>query len=331
MYKHRRRRILIAAFLFAVSAVGFSACGGSGDNEKPQEILQEIENTLTGNRGSVKDDPDAPERDATPQALTDVASGEAVFDGEGATVDFSNIDDGYIMARYDGDNPKVKLQITKAGTNDPYTYDLTPNADWDSFPIQESASYTIAVFLNVEGDKYSQAAAQEVSANLTNEFAPFLRPTQYSWYTNSSQAVAEAEKLAKGAKSDLKVIENIFIWITENIIYDYEKATTVQSGYFPTIDETLATGKGICFDYAALTTAMLRSQRIPCRLAVGYAGSAYHAWISVHVDGIGWVDNMIQFNGDKWTRMDPTFAASGDTADPNVVGDGTTYNPMYYY
>jgi transglutaminase/protease-like cytokinesis protein 3 len=76
---------------------------------------------------------------------------------------------------------------------------------------------------------------------------------------------------------------------------------------------------------------MLRSQGIPCQLVVGYAGPAYHAWISVHVEGIGWVANMIQFNGDKWKMMDPTFAASGDTADPNVVGDGENYNPVYYY
>jgi hypothetical protein len=49
------------------------------------------------------------------------------------------------------------------------------------------------------------------------------------------------------------------------------------------------------------------------------------------VDGIGWVSNMIQFNGDEWTMMDPTFAANGDTSDPNLVGDGTNYAPVYYY
>ena len=38
---------------------------------------------------------------------------------------------------------------------------------------------------------------------------------------------------------------------------------------------------GICFDYAALMTGMLRSQGVPCKLVVGYAGTVYHAWISV--------------------------------------------------
>ena len=37
-----------------------------------------------------------------------------------------------------------------------------------------------------------------------------------------------------------------------NISYDEEKARTVESGYLPDVDETLESGKGICFDYAAL-------------------------------------------------------------------------------
>ena len=48
--------------------------------------------------------------------------------------------------------------------------------------------------------------------------------------------------------------------------------------------------KGICFDYAALMTAMLRSQGIPTKLEIGYSGEVYHAWISTYIDEIGWVD-----------------------------------------
>lgn len=89
-----------------------------------------------------------------------------------------------------------------------------------------------------------------------------------------------------------------------NIQYDFDKAASVQSGYLPDIDETLNTKKGICFDYAALMTAMLRVQRIPTKLVVGYAGELYHAWISVYLDGVGWIDNIIYFDGKDWVRMD---------------------------
>ena len=68
-----------------------------------------------------------------------------------------------------------------------------------------------------------------------------------------------------------------------NLTYDYEKADTVTTGYLPDVDETLKTGTGICFDYAALTTAMLRSCDIPCKLQIGYAGDIKHAWIDVWI------------------------------------------------
>ena len=77
-------------------------------------------------------------------------------------------------------------------------------------------------------------------------------------------------------------------------------------------------------------TAMLRVQRIPTKLVVGYAGELYHAWISVYLDGVGWIDNIIYFDGKDWVRMDPTFAASGCGAS-EYVGDSSNYHDLYYY
>ena len=79
--------------------------------------------------------------------------------------------------------------------------------------------------------------------------------------------------------------------------------------------DVLQAKKGICFDYAALMTAMLRSQGIPSKLVVGYAGTTYHAWISVWTEENGWVDGAIFFDGHIWKRMDPTFASSGNRSD----------------
>ena len=52
----------------------------------------------------------------------------------------------------------------------------------------------------------------------------------------------------------------------------------MQSGYLPDVDEVLASQTGICFDYAAVMASMLRCERIPTRLEVGYMGEVYHAW-----------------------------------------------------
>ena len=95
----------------------------------------------------------------------------------------------------------------------------------------------------------------------------------------------------------------------------------------------LAQKKGICFDYAALMTAMLRSQDIPTKLVVGYTGSLYHAWINVFLEGQGWVDNVIYFDGHDWKLMDPTFASSGKQSKEimQYIGNGGNYKAKYSY
>ena len=333
----KRSCFFILCIFLAISAIALSACGGSrggngGTDKSPTVSVGSIlDNFKTGKKATIEEDQEAPDRDNTPVVLETTADGFEAFEGTGAAVDFSHAADGYIMAKYEGDNPKIKIQITRNGGST-YTYNVHPGEPFVGYPLSEGeGAYNVAMFLNIEGDKYSQACAQEIQADITDEFSPFLRPNQYSNFTESTRAVTKSSEIAQGCKSDLKVIEELFLFVTGNVVYDYDKAKNVQSGYIPDIDETLTSGKGICFDYASLMVCMMRTQRIPCRLVVGYAGEAYHAWISVHVDGIGWVANMIQFNDDQWTLMDPTFAAGGDTADPNVIGDGENYNPVYYY
>jgi hypothetical protein len=72
---------------------------------------------------------------------------------------------------------------------------------------------------------------------------------------------------------------------------------------------------------------MLRSQNIPCKLVVGYAGSAYHAWISVWSPDSGWISGAIFFNGIEWQLMDPTFVSTGG---PDAT-TGVTYTSKYIY
>jgi transglutaminase-like putative cysteine protease len=265
--------------------------------------------------------------------LEDEAPGTDTFGENGATVDYSNVDQGYVMVKYEGDNKKIKVRVTNTGSEDgPYTYDLDPDNGYEALPISlGDGDYEVAVYTNIEADKYAVAAQDTVSVKLEDEFLPFLRPSQYVNYTADSECVAKAAELAADGTSDLAVAEQIFLYVVDNVAYDYDKAETVQSGYLPDVDETLATGKGICFDYAALTTAMLRSQGIPSKLIVGYAGSAYHSWIGIYSRESGEFAAIIEFKGDKYNLADPTFTASGDNADPNVIGDGDKYQPLYYY
>ena len=131
-----------------------------------------------------------------------------------------------------------------------------------------------------------------------------------------------------GVKKETKV----YNYVTSTITYDHTKAATVQSGYTPNVDEIMASGTGICLDYAAVMASMLRSQNIPTRLEVGYAGQAYHAWISTYITDVGWVNGIIEFDGVNWSLMDPTFAAnSSETALKNFIGNGSNYKTKYIY
>ena len=109
--------------------------------------------------------------------------------------------------------------------------------------------------------------------------------------------MALGAKLAAPADDDLDVVTYIYDYIIDNIKYDFDRAENVSVGYLPDIDKVLEEGKGICFDYAALATAMLRSQGIPTRLVVGYSDDVYHAWISVYIEDVGWVNKAIEFKG----------------------------------
>lgn len=263
-----------------------------------------------------------------------VQSGVTVYKNSKAAVDASNLALGFVSVSYTGGkNVRIKVQVTKTGGTT-YTYDLNNKGTAETFPLTEGdGKYTVKVFENTTGTKYAQAYSCPLELKLTSEFSPFLYPNQYVNFNDNSKVVAKAAELTKGMTTDLDKVTAIYHYVINNITYDYELAATVASGYLPDVDKILESGKGICFDYAAVMASMLRSQNIPCKLIVGYAGTVYHAWINVYIDGVGWVDHLIYFNGEDWSMMDPTFVSNGkdNPAVLKYVGDGTNYTEKYAY
>jgi transglutaminase-like putative cysteine protease len=129
----------------------------------------------------------------------------------------------------------------------------------------------------------------------------------------------------------LDVITHVYDYVCAHIKYDKHKAETVKSGYLPDPDETLATGKGICFDYASLTAAMLRSQGIPVKVIFGHVSpdNLYHAWNMFYTEEEGWVTVEFKVDRKTWSRIDLTFSANG--ANQKFIGDGGNYADVYEY
>ncbi|MDO5445758.1 MAG: transglutaminase-like domain-containing protein [Eubacteriales bacterium] len=259
------------------------------------------------------------------------APGTAVESCDVATVDYSNICDGYVMVKYTAQTSnRIKCQIY--GPSETYPYTLTPG-EWAALPLSEGdGEYRVSILENIGGTKYAQVLSCAFYASLTSEFGPFLRSNLYVNYEKAPNAIATAEMLTEGITDTLEKVNVIYDFVIKTLTYDKQLAATVTSGYVSDIDSVLAAKCGICFDYASLMTGMLRCSGVPCRMIFGYTGELYHAWISVWVEGEGWVDDIIRFNGEEWERMDPTFASANTSkAVVEYVGNEDNYTAKYFY
>ena len=322
--------------LVLVIAVACSATGTSAFPENMYILNQQIDflpNVIPLAEGPVVSMDAAP---AVPTVLMPKASGKTTYANTSgsAVIDASNTADGYVMIKYTGTSTaKLKVIIT-GESKENYTYNLNNKGDFEVFPLSDgNGEYKIGVYQNVSGNKYSTLFSKAIKVELKDEFAPFLLPNQYVNYSEDSEVVKKAAELTKDCKTDLEKIEKVYKFVVDNFTYDQEKAATVQSGYLPEVDKVLAAKKGICFDYAAVMASMLRSQNVPCKLVVGYTGEAYHAWINTYLEGKGWVQGVIYFNGKEWKLMDPTFASSSKSSAKimEYIGNGKNYEAKFLY
>ena len=175
------------------------------------------------------------------------------------------------------------------------------------------------------------AYSTSCKVTLEDEFQPFIRPNNYVNYSEYSECVQKAAQLKAESADDLEFVTKVYKLICKTVRYDRQKAKTVQSGYLPVPDETLSTGKGICFDYASLAASMLRSQGVPTKVIFGYVSpkGAYHAWNMFYTEQTGWITVNYEVAGEDWTRMDLTYSANGKH--PDFIGDGDNYADVYCY
>lgn len=271
-------------------------------------------------------------RDSTPVLLTPSADNTETYSSDVVTIDVSNKNQGYFMVDYFGSNEKVRMQVTGPDSIT-YNYLIVDRNQYQTFTLQSGdGDYQIQIFENIEGTSYAVAFTQSISVTLENEFSPFLYPNQYVDYTASSQISTLSQQLGSDCYSDLDVVNNVYTYVTENITYDTDKAENIETDYIPDIDDTLTSKTGICFDYASVMTALLRTQSIPTKLEVGYSGEAYHAWISTYIEGMGWIANIIEFDGEAWQLLDPTLGANNtSSAVSKYIGDGSNYVTKYEY
>jgi len=339
MKKYRR---IIAIALAALLMCGIlAACAKAEETQlyDPEDII------LNGTEGDIVDFASFASEmiplTASPAVFsipTPTHPGTRVNTNQKATIDYSNAADGYVMIQFIQNTTKELRVIVRGPSSVQYQYRLNRNRQFEVFPLSDgNGSYTINVLEQIEGSRYAIANAITIDVNLRDEFAPFIRPNQFVNYNADSAVVARAAELVSGVNDFAGRVSAIYSFVISNFTYDRTFAAEVQrgmhSGYVPNLDAVLQRRQGICFDYAAVMTAMLRSLGIPTRLVIGYAGDAYHAWIDVYSEETGWITSIIHFDGRDWQLMDPTFASTANQSAEvmRFIGDGANYTPRFLY
>ena len=311
----RLMRLLMLVFALSMTLV-LASCGGSGGGGS---AAASSGGEAAGQEGGYE----------PPEMKTAVFDESSAVGSGGALVDLSGASQGYFAVKVSSDT-RVKLIVEKDGEK--YIYDVVLDKV-QIFPFQlGDGSYKISVMKNIVDNKYSELYTTWAEVSLEDEFGPFLRPSQYADYNADSKCVAKAAELAGQAPDANGFITNVYDFVCKKVTYDREKAATVQSGYLPVPDETMESGKGICFDYASLAAAMLRSQGIPTKIIFGYVGDGedlYHAWNMYYTEEAGWVAVEFEVSADEWNRLDLTFSANGE--DSQFIGDGSNYLDVYQY
>lgn len=319
--------------LFLLPALLLSGCGGGGSAPERVEdsVVPVAAESETESRPETE--PEGIDRDLTPYeapAFLDAVFHDDLAEGDGnVRLDLSAVSEGYVAVSAESES-RLKFQVLMG--EDTYNYDLPSDGTPAIFPLTcGNGEYRFRVMENIEESKYAEMYSASCDVTMPDEFQPYLRPSEYVPYSESSACVRKAAELASRATDALDVVAQVYDYVCESVAYDTEKASGVQSGYLPDPDETMRSGRGICFDYAALAAAMLRSQGIPAKMIFGYVSpdDLYHAWNMFYTEESGWVTVSYEVRDDTWNRLDLTFSANG--ADADFIGDGGNYADIYTY
>lgn len=323
--KHKKIRCCLLALCL------LAGCGGGSDAHAASPSSAGKPPAASAQPVAAQSTAAAPDAGFTPYQAPPMAE-SAFHDTEavnGVKLDLSAAAQGYVAVSATSDK-RLKMKVLK-GSED-YTYNVAGDGTPSIFPLQcGSGAYTFQMWENIEGNKYAQIFSTEAEITLDDEFQPFVRPSDYVAYSSGSACVKKAAELAGQCETALEVVGAVFEQICSTVTYDYDKAATVPKGYLPDPDETLRTGKGICFDYASLAAAMLRSQGIPTKVIFGYVSpnDVYHAWNMFYTEETGWVTVDYKASPNQWNRLDLTFSANG--TDGTFIGDGSNYADVYIY
>lgn len=202
---------------------------------------------------------------------------------------------------------KLKLQVIHGEDGeDTIYYNLDGEGENEDFSLQYGdGQYTARIMQNIEDNQYIAVEAKTFDVMMDDATCAYLNSIQNVNWNYEMQPIQDvryivADSLSETGDTLQLSTQDLYNYVVEHIRYDSDKVFNLLYDYLPDIVDTYTTNLGICYDYASLFAAMLRSIGIPAKLVKGYASYApdtYHAWNEVYLDG-------------EWITVDPTRDAT---------------------
>jgi len=222
---------------------------------------------------------------------------------------------------------RLKLQVLKDGNS--IAYNLKGDGSIEDFSLQYgSGEYTARIMQNIKNDEYFVVTAKTFTVNLRDENAVYLNSIQNVDWDYSKKPIQDVPYLVSDALIGLEdaqllsgCADELYDFVVTNIAYDSAKVYSLMYDYLPDIEKTYLERTGICYDYASLFAAMLRSIGIPAKLVKGYSKEnpgVYHAWNEVLING-------------EWIVVDTTLDASQPGKDAQMAKKPADYMKVYEY
>lgn len=200
------------------------------------------------------------------------------------------LDKGIVGVNFSDASGKIyRVLIVKGSdTQNKVSYPFFANGKTEYFPLtQGNGDYTVSLLLNQGGNKYSYVEQKGVTLNLADPSVVYLNSVQNIKWSGDDEAIKYAMTLTKDQNTAKAAFDMFYKYMTEKVIYDFNKASSVKSDYVPSISKTFVDSKGICYDYSSMLAAFMRSRGFATRLVKGYTTNVegYHAWNEVLIDG----------------------------------------------
>lgn len=234
---------------------------------------------------------------------------------ENLLIDMENLDDGYLKARYTGACEKAAIAFTKENGKG-IAMELTD--EWLNYTFTlGNGTYKVWLYEFDEDGKKMIRYKTKINVELENEYDMFRYSNCYVDAENTTvQAVAKVIK--ENSESDTERILKVEKFVSDWLIYDEIKKNKIVENdtqiYLVDMDQLFQSGKGVCYDYAVMATALLRAQDISARMVFGFTGNVqYHAWVEAYLE-----------DTDEWLRIDPTYAESLENP-REYITDNTHY------